>query len=205
MDKTLDPQTKDLHDSVSDSLTYVYRPRMMSADYAFRLAPQTLKWDIGRRSGEIYYRDIARVRYGYSPGNLASSRFVTEVWSRDGLKLLIVSVSARSLFDFENRGRVYRDFVTELSRRIAAADTGCSFEAGFPNWRWWPATIAGITALLATIYLCARALLSGELAMAAALAAFGLFFCWQVGSMIIRNRPRIFVPPAIPQDVLPSD
>lgn len=187
----------------SGFLTYAYRPRMMGADYSFQLSPQALEWDIGRRAGKISYRDIARVRLGFSPSNFAANRFVTEIWSREGLKLLIASVSAKSLFDFENRGPAYRHFVEELSRKVAASGAHCRFEAGFPSWRWWPAVIVGVTAVLAALYLCIRVLLMGELAIAAILAALGLFFCWQIGSMILRNRPRVFAPPDFPKSIMP--
>ncbi len=190
-------------DSNSDFLTYSYRPRMMGADYSFQLAPQALAWDIGKRTGRILYHDIERVRLSFRPSNFASNRFVAEIWSNGGLKLSIASVSARSLFDFENRGPAYRDFVKELSRKIAASGAHCIFEAGFPSWRWWPAFTIGMAAILAALYLCARTLLAGELAIAAILGALGVYFCWQIGSMIVRNYPRIFTPPEIPESIMP--
>jgi hypothetical protein len=202
MDKTLDLQANTSIDTIS-GLTYSYRPRMMGADYAFRLASQTLDWDIGKRAGQIPYRDVVRIRLSFRPANLAGSRFVTEIWSREGIKLLIASVSMRSLFDFENRGPAYRDFVAKLCRRASAENPGCRLETGFPKWRWWPAMIVGVVAFLAALYLCVSVLLSGELGVGAALTAFGLFFGWQIGSMIVRNRPRTFISSEIPRDVLP--
>ena len=66
-------------DPAADEITYRYRPRMVGAEYAFRLEPDALAWDIGRRSGRILYRDIARFRLGCRPANLAGSRFIAEI------------------------------------------------------------------------------------------------------------------------------
>ena len=204
MNDTLDQKTAYATDIVSGFPLYQFRPSMMGAEYTFRLAPDALEWDIGRRNGRIAYRNFVRVRLGFRPANLAGSRFTAEIWSREGLKLLISSVSARSIFDFENRGPAYRAFVMELCQRIAAAGAGCRFDAGFPHWRWWPAMVVSLAVLAALLYLWAKMLLAGELAIGAALIAFALFFLWQIGSMIVRNRPHIYSPTAIPNHVLPS-
>ena len=37
----------------------------------------------------------------------------------------------------------------------------------------------------------------------AVIAALGLFFLWQIGSMVVRNRPRTYDPNSPPGDVLP--
>src|ERR1700676_4066471 len=146
------PQSDRAKDPASSDLTYRYRPRMVGGDFAFRLEPDALAWELGRRNGRVAYRNIARLRLGYRPTNLAGSRFIAEIWSREGAKLEIASISQRSLFDYQNLATEYRAFVVELARRIAASGGQCRCDAGFPPWRWWPALFVAVATLIAAIY-----------------------------------------------------
>jgi hypothetical protein len=188
----------------SDEMSYRYRPRMMGAEFAFRLEPHALAWELGQRSGRLAYRDIARLRLGFRPANLAGSRFIAEIWSREGMKFEIASITQRSLFDYQNLAVEYRAFVVELARRIAASGGACRCEAGFPPWRWWPALFVAAATLVAAVYVSLRALIAGDVVNGAAIAAIGLFFVWQIGGMIVRNRPRLCDLQSIPTMVLPK-
>jgi hypothetical protein len=190
-------------DPAAGEITYRYRPRMVGAEFVFRLEADALAWDAGRRNGRLAYRDVARLRLGYRPANLAASRFIAEIWSRQGAKLEITSITQRSLFDYQSLAAEYRAFVIELARRVGASGGGCRFDAGFPPWRWWPALFVGVATLAAAFYVFMRALMTGEIALGVIIAAFGFLFLWQMGSMIMRNRPRSYDPNSIPGDVLP--
>jgi hypothetical protein len=197
------PQSDRASDPASSNLTYRYRPRMVGGDFAFRLDPDALAWELGRRNGRLAYRDIARLRLGYRPANLGGNRFIAEIWSRAGAKLEIASISQRSLFDYQNLATEYRAFIVELARRIAASGGQCRCDAGFPPWRWWPALFVAVATLIAAIYVSVQALIAGGVTAGAVIAVLGLFFLWQIGSMIVRNRPRSYDPNSPPGDVLP--
>jgi hypothetical protein len=197
------PQSDRAWDPASSDLTYRYRPRMVGGDFAFRLEPDALAWELGRRNGRLAYRDIARLRLGYRPANLAGSRFIAEIWSRAGAKFEIASISQRSLFDYQNLAAEYRAFIIELAYRIAVSGGKCRCDAGFPPWRWWPALFVAVATLTAAIYVSVRALIAGAVTAGAVIAALGLFFLWQIGSMVVRNRPRTYDPNSPPGDVLP--
>jgi len=200
------PNTPSPADRAADSageICYRYRPRFVGAEFVFRLDANGLGWELGRRSGRFRYRDIARLRLGYRPANLAGQRFVAEIWPREGTKVEIASITQRSLFDYQSLAAEYRTFVVELGRELAAAGGHCRCDAGFPPWRWWPAVFVAAATLAAAAYIVCYALIAGEFGAAAALAAVALFFLWQIGLMIVRNRPRRFHPEAIPADVLP--
>ncbi|MBV8780035.1 MAG: hypothetical protein JO353_01445 [Phycisphaerae bacterium] len=190
-------------DGIAETLTYRFRPRLIGAEFAFRLDPEELAWDWGSRRGRIAYRDIVRVRLGYRPANLAGSRYVAEVWGRDGTKLQIASVTQRSLFDFQNLAAEYRVFIVDLARRIRASGGSCRYDAGFPAWRWWPAVLVAAATMGSAIYVAVRALIGGYFVVSAAVVALGLVFLWQIGLMIWRNRPRNCDPLSISGDVLP--
>jgi hypothetical protein len=200
---TPSPQSDCAIDPAAGEMTYRYRPRMMGAEFAFRLEPDALTWDLGRQNSRLAYRDIARLRLGYRPANLTGSRFIAEIWSRKGAKFEIASITQRSLFDYQNLAAEYRAFVVELARRIAASGGACRFDAGFPPWRWWPALFVAALTLVAALYIALRTLIAGEVAAGIVIALFALAFLWQIGSMIVRNRPRIYDPNFIPGDVLP--
>ncbi len=200
---TPSPQSDRAIDPAAGEMSYRYRPRMMGAEFAFRLEPDALAWDLGRRNGRIAYRDIARLRLGYRPANLAGSRFIAEIWSRAGAKLEIASITQRSLFDYQNLAAEYRAFVVELARRIAASGDACRCDAGFPPWRWWPAAVFGVATIGTTGYIAMHALFSGRLLFVAMIAAFGAFFAWQIVFLLVRNRPRRWEFQSIPAEVLP--
>src|SRR5262249_14501805 len=145
-------QTIALSEGAEECPTYRFRPRVMAGDFVFRLEPDTLAWEIGQRRGRTPYRDFARMRLGYRPTNLSGSRFITELWTRDGTKLEIASISQRALFDYQNLAAEYRAFITALGGKLAAASADCRCDAGFPPWRWWPALMVAIMTVAAAAY-----------------------------------------------------
>jgi hypothetical protein len=197
------PRSDRATDPAADEMSYRYRPRMLGAEFAFRLEPHALAWELGQRNGRLAYRDIARLRLGYRLANIAGSRFIAEIWSRQGAKFEIASITQRSLFDYQNLAAEYRAFVVELARRIAASGGACRFDAGFPPWRWWPALFVAAVTLVAALYVSLLTLIAGEAVAGIVIALFALVFVWQIGSMILRNRPRIYDPNSVPGDILP--
>ncbi len=182
---------------------YRYRPRVMSNERVIRLVESAIEWEEGPRSSQIRYADILHVRLGYRPGNLANNRFIAEIWAKDGTKLEIASISARTMFDSQNLGSQFRIFIAELHRRIAKVSTSCRFEGGLPSWRWWPAVFVAVVTIAAAFYLISRALFMGELIFTALLICLSAFLMWQMGGIVLRNRPREYSPLAIPAILLP--
>jgi len=184
-------------------IEYRFRPRIVGAEHVFRLASATLEWEFGNQRRSIPYRDVAFLRLSYRPANMTMRRFLAEIRPRNGSKLSIVSVSAQGLFNFEDRGASYSSFISELGRRIDAAQPGFPVSTGMPRWRWWPATVFAVATLVALIYVAAQALLMRDSSLVVVMLAFGLLFTWQVGMMLQRNRPRICEARSIPRDILP--
>lgn len=190
-------------DPVSSGIEYAYHPRIVGAPYSYRLGPDALEWDLGSHNGRLLYREIAFMRFSLRPTNLTSKRYLTEMWSRDGLKLTIASASVKSMFSSEDRGARYRPFVTALAARVEAAAPACRFESGLPQWRWYPAVVFAIATFGAVFYVMVYALMRGEKTVAAMMAAFVALYIWQVGVMLLRNRPRVCNAQTIPAEILP--
>lgn len=188
----------------SEQFTYAYKPRLMGPAYEFALAQDGLDWTIGPRSGRVSYPMIKHIRLGYKPTNMANSRFIAEIWPLNAPKLVVQSVSARSLIDMGDQGKEYTSFLRELHRRIAASKSSCVYEAGFPVWRWWPSAIIGVLTMLAVIYIIFQAVVAGHYLLAAIITGVGAWFLWQIWQIVTRNRPRTYTPDDLPVEVLPA-
>lgn len=190
-------------DDAAPNPSYGFRPRVVGAEHIFRLTQDALEFEASNRQRRISYRDIARLRLSYRPANVTLRRFVAEIWPREGGKLSIASVSSQGPFNFEDRGAIYSSFVVELGRRIDAAQPGFRFEAGMPRWRWWPATVFAAATIAAIVYVALQALAMRDNSLAVVMLVFGALFIWQVGTMLLRNRPRMCEVRSIPPDILP--
>jgi hypothetical protein len=189
--------------SDAQQFIYSYKPRMMGPSYDFRLSKDTLDWQIGPREGRVSYPMIRRIRLGYKPTNMASARFIAEIWPLNAPKLSLASISARSLINIAPQNDEYTGFMRELHRRIAASKGDCIYEAGFPAWRWWPAAMVGVLAFGAVAYIFLQVFVGGQYLLAGGIALTGAWFLWQIWHIVMRNRPRRYAPDAIPGDVLP--
>jgi hypothetical protein len=169
----------------------------------FRLTESGLHWRIGRRSDEIPYDQIRRVRLSFRPTTLQTYRFLTEIWSPRAPKLVIASTSWRSLVDQERHDPAYAAFVTELSRRVGLTGSSASFESGALPIVYWAGFGVFCAASLGMAALLAKALAVQAWLPALFIGGFLGFFLWQTGDYFRRNRPRRFTPPAIPPEVIP--
>jgi len=186
-----------------ETLVYRYRPRLIGGEFALSIAPDGLEWATGTRTGRLAYGDIKRVRVSFQPSNLMTRRCVCEIWPRSGGRLSVSSSSARSLLDSTDHGPEFRAFVTALVRKIGGAGGAPRLEAGMAAWRWWPMTIITVAVLGGAFVLGLRGFTTGETVFGLAVIGLSALFGWQMGSLIARNRPRTFLPDAIPPSVLP--
>jgi hypothetical protein len=182
---------------------YAFRPRLIGPAYVFRLGPDSLEWQMGNRPGRVAYPMIARLRLGFRFSTFMGRRYTAEVFPRQGGRFEIASTSARSVFDNSDQGAAFRAFVTELHRKIGP-NAGCRFEAGMAAWRWWPSAAVTAALLVAVLFVALRAVLDAQVVPGLIVLAVGVLFLWQMGMLLLRNRPRTYAPDAIPEDVLPK-
>jgi hypothetical protein len=191
----------DEDDSVVPS--YVYKPSLFGAPNQFLLRQDGLQWHIGNYRGFIPYRDVRRVRLSYRPATMQSQRFVTEIWSDRNPKVQIASASWRNFMDQERLDTGYVGFITDLHRRLAAANTPAQFYAGMPVISYWIGVVVFGAALVALVLLTLRALQIGEWAGASIIGVLCAVFAFQVANFFLRNRPGRYRPEAVPPGVLP--
>jgi len=186
-----------------NAFVYSYKPSLMGAAFAFRLAPTGLEWSRGRHAGHLPYAGIRRLRLSFRPVTMQPQRFIAEIWPMSGPKLQIASVSWRSMVEQERQDLAYRAFVLELHRRIAEAGGQAAFEAGSPAALYWIGLVVFTVVSLAIAALAVRALQFGQATAAAIVVGFLALFLWQIGGFFRRNRPGRYGPDAIPSAVLP--
>lgn len=182
---------------------YSYKPTLMGEALEFRLTPHALQWRISGRTGETPYEHMQRLRLSFRPTTLQTGRFMTEIWSSQGPKLVIASTSWRGLIDQERHDAAYTRFVSELVRRIGLANSQTTFEAGSVPVIYWAGLVVFVVACLGLAALMTKALASQAWTPALIVAGFLAIFLWQTGGYFRRNRPARFEPEAIPPEVLP--
>ena len=184
--------------------TYSYRPSLLGAPYEFRLAEHGLDWGVGRKFGQVAWRDVARVRMSFRPASMQPHRFVTEIWADGAPKLTIMSTSWKSMVVQERLDKSYAGFIAEMHRRLAQARTRARFEQGTNPYRYWPglAVFAVVSFMLAA--LIARGLQARVIGGALFVAGFLALFLWRGGDYFRRNRPRPYRVDAPPADLLPK-
>jgi hypothetical protein len=184
--------------------TYCFKPSLMGAMSQFTLGPDTLDWQIGRRSGRIPYNQIDGIRLSYRPVTTQSHRFIAEIWSAGNPKIQISSVSWRSMVEQERLDAAYAAFIGELHRRLAAAGAPAQLSTGLPHATYWIGLTVFAAVMAATAILAVRALIAGQWSAAAIIAAFFAVFAYQIGNHFRRNRPGRYRADAIPPNIMPS-
>jgi hypothetical protein len=183
--------------------TYAFKPSLMGALSQFTLRPDTLDWQIGRRSGSIRYNRVEAIRLSYRPVTTQTHRFIAEIWSADNPKIQIVSTSWRSMFEQERFDAAYAAFIGELHRRLAATGTRARFSTGMPRATYWLGLIVFAAVMIGTAILGVRALMAGQWSAAAIISAFFAVFAYQIGNHFRRNWPGRYRADAIPPNVMP--
>jgi hypothetical protein len=183
---------------------YAYRPSLLGAPAEFRLSGDRLHWSVAGNVGVVPLSSVREVRMTFKPGNMQPHRFLTEIWADHTPKLVLASSSWKSMVEQERYDAPYTAFVTELHRRLAAADAPTRFVQGYPAWIYWPVLVAFVALGLLFAILVVRALQVHSLGAAAFFAAFFVLFLWQGGNFFRRNRPGRYRPDALPPELLPK-
>ncbi|HWK00150.1 MAG TPA: hypothetical protein VNR41_05520 [Xanthobacteraceae bacterium] len=191
------------NDTKPADLEYRFRLRPVGAETILRLLPDALEIESANRKTQVRYEDVVRLRLSFRPANLSAQRYLAEIWSRTSRKIILPSVSARGMFHFDNQAAAYRAFVAELCRRIGEVQPSLQIDAGLSAWRWWPSAVFGGAIALAVLYFVAITLRDGNFSLLVVVLIFAALLASQVGTMLLRNRPRQAPMNSIPAQVLP--
>jgi hypothetical protein len=146
--------------------------------------------------------EISELRLSYDPTRFETSRYRCDVTSKRNGRALIVSVSYVSPANFENRAATYVPFVRAIALAVAHANPACKFVAGRPLARYLAShafLLLALVLLVSVLYATGVPVIGVVAIKVALIAAF-------VPTMIRyarANRPRVFDPLNVPEDVLP--
>jgi hypothetical protein len=184
--------------------SYSHRAKPYQAEAEFRLLPQYLAVEQGKRSGNFPFRDIAMIRLTYRPRNTTNEGYVAKVYRRDGHTASFTNLSWKSLVDMERQDADYRRFVLRLIAEVARVNPGVILQAGMPRWLHMVTGLAGLIAVLALVIVMGQAILNRGLPVAFFTGALAVYFAWWTVRYLARNRPRGFAAGTAPEDVLPK-
>lgn len=182
---------------------YSYKPSLMGAPWLLQLKPDHLAWTIGRRSGTLAYRDIAKIRMSFRPVTMQTRRYLTEIWAPGSPKLVIASASWRSMVEQTSLAGPYSDFVRQLHARVAASGGKPRCEGGLNPFKYWPGAAVFAALLLGMTAMILRASQESSWQGALFILGFMALFVWQIGNFFRLNKPVRYEPAAPPADLLP--
>lgn len=194
-----------LTDDPQDTLppSYAHRPRPFAGEVTFRLKPEGLVVDSGRRVERIPFGKIASVRLWYRPTNITSQGYRAKIFATDGRTVTLSNLSWKTYFEVERQDAAYRAFLVDLAERASAENPGFLVRSGQPTPLWLSAMALGLATLGMFATAIVWALLRQAWAFAGLAALFCLPFAWQAWNMAVRNRPAVTSAGHIPEAVLP--
>lgn len=185
------------------TISYAYKPSLVSSAYQFELTDSGLAWQMGRRSGVWPYADIASIRLSYRPMSMQSRRFRADIERTGGERIAILSTTWQTISLMTPQDQDYRAFIGELHRRMQAADSKASLIGGIGTLTYAAAVVVLALLAIAMIGLLARALATSEFTGALFLIGIAIWFAWTIGGFIRRNRPRRYSFDTLPAALLP--
>jgi hypothetical protein len=131
-------------------------------------------------------------------------RFLTQLWSREGRKVSILSTSWKSISELERLDRSYRDFVVALHQRLGARGRPIDFIGGINPVKFWIALLVFAPLIAGIIGVAVRAYQQDAHFAAMLIVAFLALFLLQGVNYFRRNWPVRYRPDAVPPGLLPN-
>jgi hypothetical protein len=189
--------------SPPSGLGYAYKASLIGSAHRFELLDDAMSWESGRKSGTWRYADIVAVRMSYRPVSMQSRRFRTDIETRSGETVAVLSTTWQTVTLMVPQDRDYRAFISELHRRLAAQGHRVVLVGGVKRIVYLIGMVLVTLVAVAIAGLLARAIATGAYAGALFIAGFAAIFGWQIGGFLRRNKPRLYTFDALPRDLLP--
>lgn len=157
----------------------------------------------GQADVSIPLSAICKVRLAYEPSRFQLGRFRCHLYNSGGRCASIQNGHFKGFASFEERTESYLPFVRTLIPRIASLNPRCEFMSGTSHLSWWlHALFLGVVFSLLIVVLLTLYSAIGPLAI---LKLFIIaFFIPATIRWFVKNRPRKFLPLAIPESILPK-
>lgn len=186
-----------------DTVSYAVRRSALEQERVWSVGAGGFSWSAPDKAGHFDFNEIATIRLRWTGSRFDHARYACDVIRFNGWTETVVSTHYDGPARFSDRAASYRSFIDALVRRTAEANPACRFLAGSSVAGYalnLVAAAAGLLLLvvvLLAIGLPITLLIAVKLALLAFLVPLALRWLKQ-------NRPRSFLPHAIPADVLPA-
>jgi hypothetical protein len=129
--------------------SYSFAAGIFSRERTFRLGPEALHWEDGRRPGSLAYADVDCVHLFYLYQAFGFGTQMCVMRARSGGQCVLKSKSFRTWGRSDDRSSAYVPFVRDLLGRVSTAAPGARFFAGLPTaWHVGQAVALALFALL---------------------------------------------------------
>lgn len=183
---------------------YAYKASLVGSAHEFELTEEGLSWQVRGKSGVWSYADIAAVRLSYRPVSMQSRRFRCDITRKDGQSIAILSTSWQTVALMAPQDREYRDFITALHARMQRAGSAATLTGGIRPAVYIAGAVVAALVAIAIAGLLVRSLATGEFGGALFLLGFAALFAWQIGGLMLRNRPQAYTFDHLPRALLPQ-
>ncbi len=190
-------------ENTENRIDYSQRPKPFGREVIFRLDPQHLYVDSGRRQEHIPYRDIASIRLVYEPKNITSG-FRTTLTTKAGRTVTFTNLDWKSYLEYERRDGAYAALVTALLDKAGRFNPDLVCIGGRPPLLWGLTALVGTATFAGMVAAVGWALLQGYWTYGLLATVFLIPFTYQIHGMIMRNRPLRFGPQEPPMQLLPA-
>lgn len=184
-------------------IRYAYKASLITSAQQFELDQSALSWRITGRSGTWPLSTIAAIRLSWRPVSMQSKRYRADIVNDRGERITMYSTTWQTITLMEPQDSGYRDFILSLHRRLGAIGSQAAFSAGLSPLVFRGGMLVLGCVALAIVAMIIRAAWIGLWVGGVFVLAFAALFVWQTRVYMSRNRPRSYLPDAVPEDLLP--
>lgn len=129
--------------------SYSFAPGIFSRERTFRLGPEVLQWQDGRRQGTLAYADVESVHIFYLYRSFGFGTQTCLFRARSGVQCVLKSKNFRTWGRSDDRSDAYVPFVRDLLGRVCTAAPQARLFAGLPPaWYFGQAVALALVVLL---------------------------------------------------------
>jgi hypothetical protein len=190
------PQTYDVYLTTGARRFYI-----RNDNHGATLSDDSIGWNFDGRADTAAFADIVSVHL-QSGGSWQNVIDQCSIGLADGTTITFSNGNASGLPD-DRQAAIYRDFVRDLHRRLAARrDLTIRFTAGYGQGTHQAVTVCAVLLGLICVALpLVLVVVTGQM-QALYLLIVGGALCWPLAKMVQNNAPRGYEPTQLPEELL---
>lgn len=188
------------------AVQYTYRQSIATKPWTFRIEDDKLVWDKADQSQPIavHMGNIAMVRPVFDPTRVQFNRYVLHITTKKGKQIKLASMSYKGISDFEDNAPSYATFVKALHEQMAKINPSIQYVRGISK-------LGYAMSLLVMVFLIVLLGVAGLLLINGVThpivwvkLALLLYFTPTLYKYLKRNKPGVYDPMQVPEDLIPQ-